>query len=66
MKIGVEAMRVSDEKFPPSAPEFVKMCKPLKSIQEQMYKQFKSLPKPDGNPDIAKFAIEKMREALRK
>lgn len=62
---GLSGCMGRDNDWPPDLPEFRKLCKPEHVVIEAMHRDYKVLPKPDADPEIAENSIKKMKGILK-
>jgi len=61
---GIDACRKSGKQWPPTLPEFRKICMP--AIVPPYHCRYQRLPTPRANPDIAAENLKQMKKALRR
>jgi hypothetical protein len=65
LKRGVMACVEGGEPWPPSLPEFIAMCRPLKRENEGMYHARPMLPAPVSDKETAAANLRKIRQLVR-
>ncbi len=62
---GLSGCLTRDNDWPPDLPEFRKLCRPEHIVTPACHKEYKSLPKPDADPEVARKSIASMKRILK-
>jgi len=62
---GLSECLTRDNDWPPDLPEFRQLCRPAHVVTPACHKEYKSLPKPDADPEVARDSIKRMKGILK-